>query len=146
MQNALVACSALVVLILVSSVVLVSQRQCEIPTVHTQFEVQSARPLSLGVVTATTTTTTRQPSATVVTKLYAPSCSEAQLQHISKNNWMSSNCPNHKWFNDFVASRADLASTLVTVGCNKGYDFVASMRAFSNNASYSCAHHARTGD
>ena len=70
-------------------------------------------------------------------KSLAPACSAAELERNVKSDWSSSHCPHHRWFKEFVQSRAGLASTLVTVGCNKGYDFVASMRAFSNNATYS---------
>lgn len=61
-------------------------------------------------------------------------------QYISKNctydpNWHKSSCPDQsKWLPKHLENHK---GTIVSVGCNKGYDFIQVMRKMSNNPIYS---------
>lgn len=71
---------------------------------------------------------------------YGERCDSAQLQHIESANVMvNSNCPERRWM-DFVIRHSiqskGAAAFIVSVGCNKGDDFVSLVEAWSGNTTY----------
>lgn len=86
----------------------------------------------------------RQPSSTASVKQnnkkYGARCTEAELQFLETVQIMnlSSNCPRRDVWLQVVLSDSvkRLSSNVVTVGCNKGDDFIAMMGAYSGNKRY----------
>ena len=86
----------------------------------------------------------RQPSSTVSgrqnNKKYGVKCTEAELLHLETVQIMnmSSNCPRRDSWLQVVLSDSvkRLSSNVMTVGCNKGDDFIAMMGAYSGNKRY----------
>ncbi len=78
-------------------------------------------------------------------KEFAHKCTRDEMKWLLSRNPLRSSCPNQDgWLPFHARARRANDSTLVFVGCNKGYDFVKGMRMWSQNNSYSVEQTAKT--